>query len=236
MAGHILLEGGAEFGGRMIEPDLQAIQLAGGLEAPIAVIPAAAAPDHNERRAGENGLRWFQSLGAVNVAVVPLFDPASARQPDISAQLQNARLIYLLGGFPGYLYRTLADSPSWQAILKALQLGAVLGGSSAGAMVLCEHFYDPETAQIASGLNLLPGTCLIPHHNTFGKEWAQRLSRLVPDDILIGIDEETGMLNNAPQGNWNICGKGQVTIYSQGLTHTCSPGDTVNLQELGYSQ
>ena len=52
MIGHILLAGGAEFGGRMSEPDRRAIELAGGAGAPIRIIPTAAAPDNNYVRAG----------------------------------------------------------------------------------------------------------------------------------------------------------------------------------------
>ena len=37
--GYILLEGGAEFGGQMAEPDRQAIMLAGGPDKPISIIP-----------------------------------------------------------------------------------------------------------------------------------------------------------------------------------------------------
>ena len=55
MRGHLLLEGGAEFGGRMAEADRRAIELAGGAEAPICIIPTAAAPDNNHEHAGENG-------------------------------------------------------------------------------------------------------------------------------------------------------------------------------------
>ncbi len=73
--GYFLLAGGAEFperasglcGGRMSEPDLRAIELAGGFDAPICFIPTAAAPDNNHKRAGNNGIRWFQSLGAKQV-------------------------------------------------------------------------------------------------------------------------------------------------------------------------
>ena len=61
--GYLLLEGGAEFGGRMREPDLRAIELAGGFDAPLRIIPAAAAPDHNHNNAGGNGVRWFRNLG-----------------------------------------------------------------------------------------------------------------------------------------------------------------------------
>ena len=98
MAGHILLAGGAEFGGRMAEPDLRAIELAGGVDARISIIPTAAAPDHNHERAGRNGVRWFESLGARNVSALPLIDRASADSPAIAAALQESRLIYLLGG------------------------------------------------------------------------------------------------------------------------------------------
>src|SRR5258705_2374972 len=56
--GVLLLEGGAEFGGGMSEPDLQAIELAGGFDAAICILPTAAAPDHNHKHAGNNGIRW----------------------------------------------------------------------------------------------------------------------------------------------------------------------------------
>ena len=65
--GYILLAGGAEFRGQMITPDRQALKLAGGANARLSIIPAAAAPDNNHQRAGQNGVDWFQTLGAVNV-------------------------------------------------------------------------------------------------------------------------------------------------------------------------
>jgi cyanophycinase len=61
MAGILLLAGGAEFGGQMAAVDREAIERAGGRDAPIRIIPAAAAPDHNHQRAGRNGERWFRS-------------------------------------------------------------------------------------------------------------------------------------------------------------------------------
>src|ERR1041384_2589008 len=93
--GHLLLEGGAEFGGGMRDPDLKAIELAGGFEAPIRIIPTAAAPDNNHQRAGNNGIRWFQSLGAKDVVSVPLIDKASANDAEIAKSLREAKLIYM---------------------------------------------------------------------------------------------------------------------------------------------
>ncbi len=210
--GHLLLEGGAEFGGKMSEPDLRAMELAGGSDAPIAILPTAAAPDNNHERAGRNGVRWFQSLGASRIEVVPVIDEASANDPALAARIRPARLIYMLGGFPGYLGEMLCLSHVWQAALEAYRQGAVIGGSSAGAMVLCEHYYDPEQGRILLGLNLLPNACALPHHAGFGKNWAGRLAQQLPAATLIGIDERTGILSG-PSGAWTVYGSGNVTLY-----------------------
>ncbi len=173
--GTLLLEGGAEFGGAMREPDLRAIELAGGTHASIRIIPTAAAPDKNHLRAGNNGIRWFRSLGATNVEPVLLINEESANDSEIADTLRAAKLIYMLGGFTHYLGQTLKDSLAWDSVLGAYQDGAVIAGSSAGAMVMCEHYFDPGRGKVEKGLNLVPNACVLPHHNTFGKDWAGKL-------------------------------------------------------------
>lgn len=219
MAGYILLEGGAEFGGQMQEPDQRAIELAGGFDAPIYIIPTAAAPDNNHQRAGRNGINWFTGLGATNVNVLPIVDTASANDPHIVAALHHARLVYLLGGFTGYLGQTLKKSKSWEAMLEAYKQGAVIAGSSAGAMVLCQYYFDPATNKVVEGLGLVQNACVLPHHNTFGKAWAPQLADQYPDIVLVGIDERTGMINDADDRNrstWHVYGQGSVTLYHKG--------------------
>ena len=167
--GTLLLAGGAEFGGAMREPDSRAIELAGGPDAPIRIIPTAAAPDKNHLRAGNNGIRWFRSLGATDVEPVLLVNEESANDPEIAGTLRAAKLIYMLGGFTHYLGQTLLGSKAWEAVLGAWKDGAVISGSSAGAMVLCEYYFDPGRSKVEKGLNLVPNACVLPHHNTFGK-------------------------------------------------------------------
>jgi cyanophycinase len=229
MKGHILLEGGAEFGGQMAVPDRRALELAGGLDARLYILPTAAAPDHNHQRAGQNGLRWFNRLGARQALVLPRIDRPSANQPDLAAALQNSNFIYLLGGFTHYLGQTLVGSLGEQAMWAAYQAGAVIGGSSAGAMVLCQHYYNPEAGSIVDGLNFVPKACVIPHHNTFGKGWAARLAALLPAHVLIGIDEQTGMLDDAPQGQWTVYGRGSITLYRGGKAAVYHPGEIFSL-------
>jgi cyanophycinase len=223
--GTLLLEGGAEFGGRMSEPDLRAIELAGGFDAPICIIPTAAAPDNNHNRAGSNGIHWFRSLGAKNVFAVDVIDSASANDEFLAASILTSRLIYLLGGFPRHLAETLANSACWHAALNAHEQGAVITGSSAGAMVLCEHYYDPAEKKLMRGLNLIPNACVLPHHNNFGKGWADQLTQAIPGATLIGIDEQTGMLND-PKRGWRVYGAGQITLYNGKQIHTYARGET----------
>lgn len=227
--GYILLEGGAEFGGRMADPDRKAIELAGGTSALISILPTAAAPDHNHQRAGNIGLRWFQNLGAKNVEVSPLIDRDSAEDPSVVEVLRASRLVYLLGGFPGYLGETLSGSASWKAIFDAYREGAVVGGSSAGAMVMCQYYYDPESGEIRDGLNLLPGACLIPHHNQVGSRWHSRLVEWLPDALIVGIDERTGLIDDGVGGSWSVYGAGLVTIYRGKETRIFRAGESLDL-------
>lgn len=227
--GHLLLAGGAEFSGQMSEPDLRAIELAGGFDAPICIIPTAAAPDNNHKRAAHNGIRWFQSLGAKNVFAVDVIDSASANDPTLSASILNSRLIYLLGGFPRHLAETLANSACWQVALEAYRQGAVIAGSSAGAMVLCGHYYDPTEKKLLRGLNMIPNACVLPHYDNFGKSWARQLIQLIPDATLIGIDESTGMVTDAG-GTWHVHGAGEVTLYQGGQITAYTQGKMVSFQ------
>ncbi len=238
MTGYLLLEGGAEFGGKMAEPDRRAIELAGGPDVIISIIPTAAAPDNNHQRAGSNGVNWFKSLGATRVEWLPLIDRSSANDVRIANKLARSRLIYMLGGFTGYLGEMLKGSVSWQMMLRAYEGGAVIAGSSAGAMVMCQYYYDPDKGQVVEGLNLVPNSCVLPHHNTFGKNWAQRMTRLLPGAVLLGIDERTGMIDEGNEGNegnegeagrkksWCVYGEGAVTLYRKGKPTVYQAGET----------
>lgn len=234
MGGFLVLEGGAEFGGRMAEVDRRALALAGGLRAAVRIVPTAAAPDHNHWRAGQNGARWFRQLGASDVAVTPVIDRASAQDPALAAELAAARLIFLLGGFPRYLGETLAGSAAWDAIVRAYRAGAVVAGSSAGAMVLCAHYFDPGREELCPGLGLVPDSCVLPHHDTFGQGWAPRLAAALPGATLIGIDEQTGAVAEVAGGRgWRVYGRGAVTLYRAGEARAFAAGAALPLPAAG---
>ncbi len=223
--GYLVLQGGAEFGGEMIKSDLRALELAGGALAPVRIIPAAAAPDNNHKRAGQNGCNWFRGLGAQQVSLAMVIDNVSANDAGMADRVDQAGLVYLLGGFPGYLVQVLKGSRCWQALRSGLDKGLVLAGSSAGAMVLCEYLFDPYENEIVKGLGLLPGSCILPHHDTFGRKWVPHLHNDLPITTLVGIDEQTAMINDGQDGEWTVYGPGRVTLYYNNQQIAYQSGD-----------
>ncbi len=210
--GYLLAEGGAEFGGAMAKADAEAIRLAGGQDAPVVIVPTAAAPDRNHIRAGNQGRRWFQTLGAKNCSVALIYDKESANDAAIAQVLESATLIYLLGGFTHFLGTTLQNSAALLAARRAYENGAVIAGSSAGAMVMCQWYVDPETWQIYDGLNFIPNTIIAPHFNTFAKSWISKIQHVKQDCAIWGIDERTGVIDDGTKRNWNVLGAGSATI------------------------
>jgi hypothetical protein len=45
----------------------------------------------------------------------------------------------------------------------------------------------------------------------------------------VGLDEETGILNDAPNGLWQVYGKGRVTIYKGDQIVSIGPEEGVPL-------
>ena len=200
---------------------------AGGIGAVIHIVAAAAAPDNNHDRAGARGVDWFRSLGATEVVCRAIVDHASADDPGEADSLCRADLIYLLGGFPAHLAESLQHSRSWRAAIRAYNSGAVIAGSSAGAMVLGDLFYDPETSVVRPGLGVLGLTLVVPHHEQIGPSWAARLATLAPDSLLLGLDESTGIIDDAGTEGWTVYGGGEAAIYLHGLPQRFRAGEVI---------
>lgn len=202
--GPVALAGGNEFRAGSRAADRRLIELAGGPESPIAIVPTAAARQRPEL-AAENGRRHLAGIGARRVEAVMVVDRSSAANPRLVAALAAARLIYLTGGDPRHLHDVLAGSPAWQGILDALSSGAVLAGSSAGAMVLGAA-RPPGDRWGGVGLGLLPDTIVQPHYRPAPSGRPQS-----PEHVtVLGIAEETTFLRQGP--GWTNLGSGSVWV------------------------
>jgi cyanophycinase len=229
--GFILLEGGAEFNGLMREADLEAMRIAGGADQPIGIIPAAARPDNNHLNAAQRAKRWFHALGATDVHTLPLFDPASANDPEVTEAILGCKLLFILGGFPHHLALTLSDSLALKAIRIIFKKGSVIAGSSAGAMVLSNVYFDPYANALQPGVGLMAGICVVPHYNTYGKQWLPKIRGMHGIDIIVGIDERTGLLSDSGQRRWQVLGEGQVSLHRANDIAFFSSGSLLTIEK-----
>ncbi len=211
LPGPLALVGGAEWT-EGCTFDEQLWQAAGRPE--VLVLPTAAAYEHPER-AVETAHRWFAGFGADVTGLMVLSRP-DAMDLAAAEQIRQARFLYLSGGSPMHLRSVLKDSAAWEALVEAWRSGAVVAGSSAGAMVLGDPMVDPRGGALTLGLGLISRIAVLPHYDTWSAEKAQRTVQLATGHLRIAaVDERTALIRD-PDGSWRIAGVGTVTVYVDG--------------------
>ncbi|HEX8200884.1 MAG TPA: cyanophycinase, partial [Isosphaeraceae bacterium] len=186
--GHLVIIGG---GAAADEIRRQTLELAGGPEARVLVIPQAS----GDPTAGERTLQQWREAGAQHASVLDLDDPARA-----VAEVRSANLIFFRGGSQTRLMKALAGTGVPEAVLQRFQDGAVISGTSAGAAVMSRVMIagvdrGSRTTQIAEGLGLWPEVIVDQHFLRRRRE--DRLKNVVmthPELIGVGIDEATAVL------------------------------------------
>jgi cyanophycinase len=222
MTGWLALHGGGEFQRGSEIGDRRLVVAAGGADARVIVVPAAAAREHPEM-AAQHGVQWFRQIGAQADAVM-VVDARSAKDAALVAAIDSATLIYLPGGDPVLLVETLRGSPVWQAIVKAYERGVSLGGASAGAMALGRKMWNPRTGGLIDGLGLIPIVTL-PHFQAERIDWARALrGQLDRATRLFGIAEGTSAIWDGSK--WNVWGPGAVVEVLADGVKTCQSGES----------
>jgi cyanophycinase len=210
--GELALVGGAEWTPGCEEIDRHLLERSGTRD--VVVLPTAAAYWHPDK-AIETAASYFSGLGA-SVKACMVLRRADAEDGEHAGTVRAARFLYLAGGSVLHLRSVLKSSPVWDALVEAWAAGAVLAGSSAGAMVLGDAMVDPRGGALTLGLGLLPQLAVLPHAADWSEEKTHRTVRLASGGLRIAaIDERTALLR-APDGRWYKRGSGNVTIWLDG--------------------
>ena len=192
--------------------DARLLDASGGKE--VLVLPTAAAYEHPER-AVATATGWFEDLGAT-VRELPVLRRPDAEEEAHAAAICEARFVYIGGGSPLHLRSVLKSSAVWHALVTAWNAGAVLAGSSAGAMVLTDPMVDPRGGAFTVGLGLVSQLAVIPHADAWSHEKLHRTITLAPPDIpVVGIDERTALVLDHHEG-WTTSGAGAVKVWLNG--------------------
>jgi cyanophycinase len=194
------------------EFDAELLAASGGTD--VLVLPTAAAYEHPEK-AVQSAAAWFAGLGG-QVRGLMVLGRADAEDEANAAAVRESRFIYLGGGSPMHLLSVLKASPLWEALLEAWRNGAVVAGSSAGAMVLTDPMVDSRGGALTVGLGMVEQIAVIPH---FGEENAEKVHRSIalaaPGLPVVGVPERTALIRD-PDGRWRHAGQGEVQVFVSG--------------------
>jgi cyanophycinase len=217
----LALVGSGEYLDGMSEIDQMIIERTGKARPVVALVPTAAGR--------EDPLYWtdlgsahFAALGAEPVAVLAV-DRPSCEDPRWADEVARADIIYFSGGKPGYLIDCIRGTALWRAVVARHAAGAVLVGSSAGAMLFGERAYTPDdfdergvprTIGMTDAMAIVPYV-VMPHFDLLlrtdelGRSLrAIFLERVAPEMRILGIDEDTALLRL--NGAWCVRGRGSV--------------------------
>lgn len=223
--GGIALVGGDEFRPDCLPMDRDLLRRVGAPKPRVALVPTAAAHS-GPRQAAENGVRYFTALGAQADAVM-LLVREDARRTSLLAQLEAADVIYLTGGDPSYLLETLRGTAAEEVLRGAVHRGALVVGSSAGAMVLGAQMRSGRSWQPALGI--AGPVAVLPHFRQMAFGDPAALAAALPSDVaLLGIP--VGVACYTQDGrSWQVLGRADVLLHEQGRQRTVAAWETFTL-------
>ncbi len=188
--------------------DAELLASSGGND--VLVLPTAAAYEHPQR-AVASAAGWFESLGA-EVRGLDVLQRRDALDPGNAAVVAAARFVYISGGSPLHLRSVLKETPVWDALVAAWNDGAVVAGSSAGAMVLCDPMIDPRGGAFTVGLGLVANLAVLAHAEPDVAHLHRRTMELAsPGLALAAVPERTALVCD-PDGTWRVAGAGAGSV------------------------
>ena len=211
MTGTIALVGGAEWTDGC-DFDAELLERSGGGD--VVLLPTAAAFE-NPDKCIEHATEWFGRLGG-RVQALHVLQRGEALDAANADAVRGARFLYLSGGSPLHLRSVLKETPLWDALLEAWRGGAVIAGSSAGAMVLGDPMVDPRGGALTVGLGMLANLAVLPHAEPDVAAHHKRTFELADAGlVLAAVPERTALVRDG-DGSWRSVGAGEVTVWVDG--------------------
>ncbi len=236
--GHLVIVGGA-----MRDPAIlqRFIELAGGPEASIVVIPTAGAEEKYD--ATYPGLQQFREAGAKNLTVLHTRDRKVADSEEFVAPLKTARGVFFPGGRQTRLADAYLDTRTHRELEALLARGGVIGGSSAGASIQASFLVRGDTrgneimiGEFTRGFGFLPNSAIDQHILKRNRQFDLiPIIEKFPELLGIGIDEDTAIVVTGEQ--FEVVGRSYVAIHDRnkhvppsGNFYFLAPGDKFDLR------
>ena len=215
------------------------VELCGGRDARLAVIPTASRLDDT----GPAYVELFSGLGARHVSNLPITRRKDCEREDYVAALEEVDGVFITGGNQLRLSTRLGGTPIAKSIRRLNAAGVHVAGTSAGAAIMPEHMIaggPGGSTPREDGVTLAPGlgltnTLVIDQHFRQRDRLGRLLSAVSYNPFVsgIGLDEDTAAFID-PEGVFEVVGSGAITIVDPGSLKYSSmdvaePGEPVSL-------
>lgn len=212
--GTLVIVGGGSLSDSII---IRFIKLAGGINAPIVVIPTAEGADKYDENSGGAGM--IRKLGATNVAVLHAEDRNIANTDSFVKPLVNAGGVWFGGGRQWRLVDSYKNTLTEKMIWKVLERGGVIGGSSAGATIQGSFLTrgDTKNNQIMmgdhqEGFGFMKNVAIDQHVLARNRQFDMfDILKKRPELLGISIDENTAIVVHRNQ--FEVIGASYVIVY-----------------------
>lgn len=193
------------------------IDLAGGDDEPIVVIPTAdGAPTYDDNF---STAVKFRSLGAKNVTVLHTYDPKVANTIEFVQPLVHAKAVWFGGGRQWRLVDAYAGTLTEKYFWKVLERNGVISGSSAGATIQGSFLTrgDTNNNQIVVGdhtvgFGFVKNIAIDQHILERNRQFDLfDVLKVRPELLGVGIDQNTALV--VSKDNAEVIGASYVAIY-----------------------
>ncbi len=213
-SGSLLIVGGGRLSDKIID---KFIELAGGKDAPLVLIPTAAGADSYSDSRGD----LLRKRGASDVVVLHAPDKASANKKEFLAALKRAKGVWFGGGRQWRLVDAYADTEAEKLFWEVLKQGGVIGGSSAGATIQGSYLArgDTRNNQIMMGdhevgFGFMKNVAIDQHVLARNRQFDLfTILKEKPELLGIGIDENTAIVVQGDK--FEVLGASYVLMYDQ---------------------
>ena len=205
-------------GGRLTDVIMERfLELAGGSEAKIVVIPTASGAESYDD--DYYFLQRLKDFGAINVSLLHTYDKEEADSEGFIQPLKDAQAVWFGGGRQWRLVDAYADTKTEKMIWEVLSRGGVVGGSSAGATIQGSYLArgDTQNNQVMmgdheEGFGFIKNVAIDQHLLARNRQFDMfSILKHRPELLGIGIDERTAIVVN--QNTFEVLGDGKVAIY-----------------------
>ena len=215
--GHLVIVGGSLSDSTIYS---RFLELAGGTDAFIVIIPTAGSDEDLFEKGEWEGIeKRFRQYGFDNIQLIHTRDKEVADSKQFVEPITQATGLWFIGGRQWRLADAYLHTRTHDEILKLLQRGGVVGGSSAGASIMGSYLVrgDTKTNVImmgdhVEGLGLLTNCAIDQHLLALNRQFdLLEILNTFPELLGIGVDENTAIVIH--DNKFEVIGQSYIAIF-----------------------